>query len=66
MPRAQTLSRRDHGRRGSLTRKVSFLCQDGWSVSVMSSSPPAAALRKPQASQPAPQCSVAGLVGTSM
>ena len=66
MPRAQTLSRRDHGRRGSLTRKVSTLCWDGWSVGVMSSSPPAAALRKPQASQPARKCSVAGLVGTSM
>ena len=33
---------------------------------VMSSSPPAAALRKPQASQPARKCSVAGLAGTSM
>ena len=37
MPRAQTLSCRDHSRRGSLTRKVSTLCRDGWSVGVMSS-----------------------------
>ena len=66
MPRAQTLSRREHGRRGSLTRKVSTLCRDGWSVGVMSSSPPAVALRKPQASQPARKCSVAGLVVASM
>ena len=66
MPRAQTLSRRDHGRRGSLTSKVSSLCRDGWSVGVMSSSPPAVALRKPQASQPARKCSVAGLVVASM
>ena len=66
MPRAQTLSRRDHGRRGSLTMKVSTLCRDGWSVGVMSSSPPAVALRKPQASQPARKCSVARLEVASM
>ena len=66
LPRAQTLSRRDHGRRGSLTRKVSNLCRDGWSVGVMSSSPPAMALRKQQASQPARKCSVGGLVVASM
>ena len=66
MPRAQTLSRRDHSRRGSLTGKVSTLCRDGWSEGVMSSSPPAVALQKPQASQPAPKCSVAGLVVASM
>ena len=66
MPRAQTLSRRDHGRRGLLTRKVSTLCRDGLSVGVMSSSPPAVALRKPQASQPARKCSVAGLVVAPM
>ena len=64
--RAQTLSRRDNGRRGLLTRKGSTLCRDGWSVAVMSSSPPAVALRKPQASQPARKCSVAGLVVASM
>ena len=57
---SQTLSRRDHGRSGSLTRKVSTLCRDGWSVGVMSSSLPAVALRKPQASEPARKCSVAG------
>ena len=62
MPRAQTLSRRDHGRRGVLTRKVSTLCRDGWTVGFMSSAPPAVALRKRQASQPAQKCSVAGLV----
>ena len=66
MPRAQTLSRRDHGRRGSLTRKVSTLCRDGWRVGVMSSAPPAVALRKPQASQPARKWSLAGLVVASM
>ena len=66
MPRAQTLSCRDHGRRGSFTRKVSTLCRDRWSVGVMSSSPPAVALRKPQASQPAQKCSVARLVVASM
>ena len=56
MPRAKTLSRRDHGRRGSLTRKVSTVCQDGWSVGVMSSTLPAVAPWKPQASQPARKC----------
>ena len=66
MPRAQTLSRRDHGSRGSLTRKVSTLCQDGWSVGVMSSTLPAVAVQKPQASEPAWKRSVAGLVVTSM
>ena len=66
MPRAQTLYRRDHSRRGSLTRKVSTLCRDGWSVGVMSSTPPAVALQKPQASQPAQKCSVAGLLVASM
>ena len=66
MPRAQTSSRRDHGSRGSLTRKVSTLCRDGWSLGVMSSTPPAVALRKPEASQPALKCSVGGLVVASM
>ena len=66
MPRAKTLSRRDHGRRGSLTRKVPTLCRDAWSVGVMSPSPLALALRKPQASQPARKCSVAGLEVASM
>ena len=66
MPRAQALFRRDHGRRGSLTRKVSTLCRDGWSVGVMSSTPPALALRKPQASQPTRKCSMAGLVVACM
>ena len=49
-----------------LTRKVSTLCQDGWSVGVMSSSQAAVALRKPQAFQPARKCSVAGLEVASM
>ena len=66
MPRAQTLSCRNDGRRGSLTRKVSTLCRDGWSVGFMSSAPPAVGLRKPQASQPARKCSVAGLEVASM
>ena len=66
MLRAQAPSRRDHGRRGSLTRKVSTLCRHGWSVGVMSSAPPAVALRKTQASQPARKCSVARLVVASM
>ena len=64
--RAQTLFRRDHRRRVSLTRKVSTLCRDWWSVGVMSSSPPAVTLRKPQASQPALECSVAGVEVASM
>ena len=62
MPRAQTLSRRDHCRSGSLTRKLSTLCRVGWSVGVMSSAPPVVALRKPQASQPERKCFVAELV----
>ena len=53
-------------RRGLLTRKVSTLCRDGWRVGVMSSSPPAVALRKPETSQPARKCFVAGLVVASM
>ena len=44
MPRAQMLSRRDHGRRGLFTRKVSTGCRDWWSVGLMSSTPPAVAL----------------------
>ena len=58
MPRAQTLSRRDHGRRGSLTRKLSTLKRDLWSPGVMSSTPPAF--------QPARKGCVAGLVVASM
>ena len=66
MPRPQRLSRRDHGRRGSLTRKVSTLCRDGWSVGVISCAPPAVALQGTQASQPERNESVAWLVVASM
>ena len=66
MRRAQTLPRRDHGRRASLGRKVSTLCREGWSMRVMSSAPPAVALWKPQASQPERKCSLAALVLASM
>ena len=66
MPPAQMLSCRGQGRRGSLTRKVSTLCRDGWREGDMSSSPPAVLLRKPQASQPKGTCSAAWLVVASM
>ena len=36
-----------HGRRGLLTRKLSTRCRDGWSVGVISSTPPAVAIWKP-------------------
>ena len=63
---AQTISRRDNGRRGSLTRKVSTLCRDGWSVGVMSSMRPAVALQKIQASEPTRKCPMNRLVVASM
>ena len=51
---------------GVVDQVVSTLCRDGWSVGVMSSTPPAVALRKPQDSQPARKCSVSGWVVASM
>ena len=66
MPRPQTLSRRDHSKRGSLTRKVSTRCREGWSMGFISSTPRAVALRKPQAPQPVRKCCVARLVRASM
>ena len=39
---------------------------DGWSVGLMSSAPPAVALRKPQPSRPARKCFLTGLEVASM